>query len=287
MATHSLYICVRKTLFLRKWPTANMANKQIFVHNGSLHYLEDFQLFWRRGKRCWNIARNAIATYTKIFFSFEPEWFFFSSRNMRPVRAYGRYPHAVFLCLPVHPITVWPTSPYCPITTSTHHTQSCQAGSTVTPLLIALVFSTPSVQPTIPSMSDTYMYNVMWRAAMKHSYRLIKKTCPKALHRHRDSNIHSPVIPCPIPSREKLPAELPYKKNFPLNCTRTKEDEPTLYLDSYTRHPQTQTLPRSRAARELYFSANSDNLMSTAEKCHFSACPSTPSLSDPHLPTAP
>ena len=57
METHSLYTCVRKTLFLRKWPTANMANKQIFVHNGSLHYLEDFQLFWRRGKRCWKIDR--------------------------------------------------------------------------------------------------------------------------------------------------------------------------------------------------------------------------------------
>ena len=38
----------------------------------------------------------------------------------------------LLLCLPVHPITVWPTSPYCPITTSTHHTQSCQAGSTRT-----------------------------------------------------------------------------------------------------------------------------------------------------------
>ena len=57
MATHSLYTCARKTLFLRKWPTANMANKQIFVHYGSLHYLEEFQLFWRRGKRCWKIDR--------------------------------------------------------------------------------------------------------------------------------------------------------------------------------------------------------------------------------------
>ena len=67
MATHSLYTCVRKTLFLRKWPTANMANKQIFVHNGSLQYLEDFQLFWRRGKRCWKIDRLGRRTIQKRF----------------------------------------------------------------------------------------------------------------------------------------------------------------------------------------------------------------------------
>ena len=67
MATHSLYTCVRKTLFLRKWPTANMANKQIFVHNGSLHYLEDFQLFWRRGKRCWKIDRLGRRTITLFY----------------------------------------------------------------------------------------------------------------------------------------------------------------------------------------------------------------------------
>ena len=69
---------------------------------------------------------------------------------------------------------------------------------------------------------------------------------------------------------ERSLAPFPRGKNFPLNCTRTKEDEPTFYLDSYTRHPHTQTLPRSQAARELYFSANSDILMSTAEKCHVS-----------------
>ena len=33
----------------------------------------------------------------KIFFLLSLNEFFFSSRNMQPVRAYGRYPHAVFL----------------------------------------------------------------------------------------------------------------------------------------------------------------------------------------------
>ena len=61
--------------------------------------------------------------------------------------------------------------------------------------------------------------------------------------------------------------ELPL--NFPLNCTRTKEDEHALDLDLYPHLLRTRTLPRSRAARELYFSANSANLMSTAEKCHY------------------
>ena len=44
-----------------------MANKQIFVHNGSLHYLEDFQLFWRRGKRCWKIDRSGRRTIAVFF----------------------------------------------------------------------------------------------------------------------------------------------------------------------------------------------------------------------------
>ena len=129
------------------------------------------------------------------------------------------------------------------------------------------------------------MYNVMWKAAMKHSYTDKKRAQKPYIATVTAIYIHQWSL-APFPRGKKLPAELPYKKNFPLNCTRTKEDEPTLYLDSYTRHPQTQTLPRSRAARELYFSANSDNLMSTAEKCHFSACsaislPARP----PHPPT--
>ena len=37
-------------------------------------------------------------------------------------------------------------------------------------------------------MSDTYMYNVMWKAAMKHSY-TDKKRAQKPCIAHRDSNI--------------------------------------------------------------------------------------------------
>ena len=63
----ALYIRAEKSVFfLRKWPTANMANKQIFVHHGSLHCPEDFQLFWRRGKRCWKIDGVGLRTIRRF-----------------------------------------------------------------------------------------------------------------------------------------------------------------------------------------------------------------------------
>ena len=115
------------------------------------------------------------------------------------------------LCLPVHPITVWPTSPYCPITTSTHHTQSCQAGSTVTPLLIALVFSTPSNRP---------FHQCLTLPCIKQQLNTRIKTCPKALHsppwQHYTFTRHERSL-APFPAQEKtscwtthekLPAEL-------------------------------------------------------------------------------
>ena len=74
-----------------------------------------------------------------------------------------------------------------------------------------------SIHPTNHSVNVWHMYNVMCKAAMKHSY-TDKKRAQKPCIAHRDSNIHSPVIPCPVPLweetsrwtaiQEKLPAEL-------------------------------------------------------------------------------
>ena len=51
--------------------------------------------------------------------------------------------------------------------------------------------------------------------------------------------------------------------------TRTKEEERMLSPRSYTPPPRTKTLPRSRAARELYFSANSDILIVNRREVSF------------------
>ena len=86
----------------------------------------------------------------------------------------------------------------------------------------------------------------------------------------------------PSTSLERPPRSIcfpsPLKKKL-AESTRTKEEERALSPRSYTPPPRTQTLPRSRAARELYFSANSDILIVNRREVSFLCLPSLPSLS--------
>ena len=88
---------------------------------------------------------------------------------------------------------------------------------------------------------------------------------------------HSPPPPSSVP---RVPsASLPHSRKKLAESTRTKEEERMLSPRSYTPPPRTQTLPRSRAARELYFSANSDILIVNRREVSFLCLPSLPSLS--------
>ena len=122
-------------------PMAPSSEHLVLLLGKHMHINQPLMPAWHRPSRAphlaWRNSRWWANCSTKIGAGMD---------MYQSIYTYHAHTRTRVLCLPVHPIIVWPTSPYCPITTSTHHTQSCEAGSTVTPLL-ALVFSTPSNQP--------------------------------------------------------------------------------------------------------------------------------------------